>query len=224
MATPLKRAVGSRARNTRSDVVAVQKLLNKWADKIGLVKPLTEDGLVGRQTMLAIIEFQGRVVGMVHPDGRIDPGGTTWRVLNQGTVKFKLLAGEGPGYYAYGESKKRHGTAATLASIKRVARALKADGIEVGVGNLSLGSGGPMSPHSSHQRGVDVDFRPLRGDGKRSPTTIHKPEYSREMTRLLVKALRADDNLDVILFNDPVIPGIVEWTGHDNHLHVRFKA
>ncbi len=82
-----------------------------------------------------------------------------------------------------------------------------------------------MPPHSSHKRGVDVDFRPLRTDGARAPVTIHDAKYSRTRTRELVKYIRANTVLPVklILFNDTAISGVQAYSGHDNHLHVRFE-
>ncbi len=216
-------SVGSRGRNRRADVVVVQRLLNRWLKNIGLDGPLIEDGLAGRKTVLAIVEFQGRVVGMDEPDGRVDPDGTTLKLLKSGQLSLKLLPKTGVGYYGYGVGKKRYGTAATLASIKRVAKSMDAVGISVGVGNISYKAGGPMRPHASHQRGVDVDFRPLRIDTLKKPVTIDDASYSAANTKVLVRALKHESNVDIILFNDDSIRGVKFWTGHDNHLHVRFK-
>lgn len=220
----LSGSVGSRARNRATDVLKVQKLLNEWFDNLSMTEALIEDGLAGRKTMLAIVEFQGRVVGMAEPDGRIDPGGLTWKTLTRKIPTFKLLSRTASGFYTYAKDKKRHGTSKTIASIKRLGKALDELDLIVGVGNISLKNGGPMAPHTSHQRGVDVDFRPMRKDARKVGVTIHDPEYSQAKTRKLVKAIRQDTNLDLILFNDPDIPGITFWTGHDNHLHVRYKA
>jgi len=216
-------SVGSRGRNRRADVKIVQRLLNQWQDDIRLDRPLLVDGLVGRKTVLAIVEFQGRVVGLTSPDGRVDPDGATLRVLNQKLAKFTMLARAGQGYYTYGQDQKRFGSRSCLASIKRVAKAMDSMGLIIGVGNISLVNGGRMRPHTSHQRGVDVDFRPLRHDQRRLGTNIHRAEYSSQNTEKLVRELRNDPNLELILFNDDSIPGVKFWTGHDNHLHVRFN-
>jgi hypothetical protein len=71
---------------------------------------------------------------------------------------------------------------------------------------------------------VDVDIRPVRKDRKHEPVTIHDPQYDREITRAMVGFLRKDPNLQVILFNDTTLAGVTYAKGHDNHLHVRFKA
>ncbi len=216
-------SVGSRGRNRPNDVKIVQRLLNKWQDNIDLDNALLTDGLAGRKTVLAIVEFQGRVVGMIEPDGRVDPGGLTLRMLSERRSSFALLPRKGPGFYTYGVDEKRFGTRSTLASVMSAARSMEEIGKLVGVGNISLENGGRMRPHTSHQRGVDVDFRPLRSDGQRRPVDIEQAEYNAADTKKLVRALRRDSNLDLILFNDTTISGASFWSGHDNHLHVRFK-
>jgi len=216
-------SVGAKGRNRPGDVKKVQTALNRWQDDIDLDKPLGVDGLMGRITLLAIVEFQGRIVGMVEPDGRVDPGGRTWKLLKGKTPVFKMLPKNGNGYYAYGKDARRFGTTKTLASVKKAALAMQEIGLEIGVGNISLQQGGQIPPHTSHQRGVDVDFRPQRSDQRRLGVTLHDTPYSRTDTRKLVKILRQDSNLEMILFNDSAITGVVRWDGHDNHLHVRYK-
>ena len=90
---------------------------------------------------------------------------------------------------------------------------------------MSLRGGGPISGHSSHQKGVDVDVRPMRGDGQEAPVTIFDSAYSPSLTQELVNLIRANPVLQVrtILFNDKQVSGVTSWSGHDNHLHVSFK-
>jgi predicted chitinase len=81
MATELSASVGQDAPNRRTDVRIVQRMLN---ESIGMLTPfrrLAEDGLMGKMTLNLIVEFQQRVVSMLHPDGRVDPGGRTYRRL-----------------------------------------------------------------------------------------------------------------------------------------------
>jgi len=73
------------AGNLTQDVLAVQKLINGQLLKLTPIARLKEDGIVGQNTVRAIEEFQRRVVRMPIPDGRIDPGGATWRELNLGS-------------------------------------------------------------------------------------------------------------------------------------------
>ena len=77
-------SVGENARNTDSDVRIIQKALNNIM-QYNILAPLaqlTEDGIAGRKTKVAIRQFQRVAVGMTAPDGRIDPGGKTIVKLN----------------------------------------------------------------------------------------------------------------------------------------------
>lgn len=70
-------SVGRGGANRFHDVAAVQTLLN---DCLHLIAPLPEidpNGLVGEDTVVAIEEYQRRVLGASEPDGRVDPGGRT---------------------------------------------------------------------------------------------------------------------------------------------------
>ena len=73
-------SVGSGGVNTVSDVFRVQLLLNVWRNSVRLSE-ITEDGLVGPETLGAITAFQKAKTGWV--DGRIDPGGRTLRALQE---------------------------------------------------------------------------------------------------------------------------------------------
>lgn len=72
-------SVGQGGRNLAEDVRRVQSLLNDN----GATPRLVVDGACGGQTIRAIRWFQERIVRMRSPDGRIDPGGTSWRALSQ---------------------------------------------------------------------------------------------------------------------------------------------
>lgn len=73
-------SVGRNGRNRSSDVAIIQKLLN--AQKIpGEVTPLKVDGKVGNKTISRIEVFQKKILKMVHPDGRVDPNGRTFKKL-----------------------------------------------------------------------------------------------------------------------------------------------
>jgi len=140
-----------------------------------------------------------------------------------------LLPASGTGYYTYSTSRTRQwGRSETIDAILAIGEAWMRDHPDpplIGVGNISLRGGGPMPPHTSHRQGVDVDFRPLRKDGKAAPISYKQGQYSRERTVELVKFIRGNGVLGVvtILFNDTSIPGVRPWKGHDNHLHVRFR-
>jgi peptidoglycan L-alanyl-D-glutamate endopeptidase CwlK len=125
-----------------------------------------------------------------------------------------------PGYHRYG--------------LREVCRAIEgiaaewyrrhAQGPRLGIGDLSLVGGGPTPRHGAHQRGLEVDIRPLRSDGRLLPVTFNDPNYSRSLTQELVDVITRNPILPVrvILFNDPGVSGVRAYPGHDNHLHVGF--
>jgi peptidoglycan hydrolase-like protein with peptidoglycan-binding domain len=69
---PIQQSVGKGGANRPDDTRHVQSLLNDWRESNQLA-PIGVDGLVGPQTIGAILEFQQRVTHIV--DGRVDPGG-----------------------------------------------------------------------------------------------------------------------------------------------------
>jgi flagellum-specific peptidoglycan hydrolase FlgJ len=77
-------SVGENAKNKDTDVRAIQKALNQIMQFNILVPlgPLKEDGVAGKNTKLAIRQFQRVAVGMAAPDGRINAGGKTLAKLN----------------------------------------------------------------------------------------------------------------------------------------------
>lgn len=78
-------SVGENAKNRGIDVHHVQKALNHIIQQNILVPlaPLKEDGIAGKNTKLAIRQFQRVALGMAAPDGRIDAGGKTLQKLNE---------------------------------------------------------------------------------------------------------------------------------------------
>ncbi|MET3604915.1 hypothetical protein ABIC99_002739 [Sphaerotilus sulfidivorans] len=69
-------SVGFQATNRAADVALVQRLLLRRGYRVGLV-----DGICGDRTRAAIRTFQQGFLSV--PDGRVDPGGTTWRHLQE---------------------------------------------------------------------------------------------------------------------------------------------
>lgn len=83
---------------------------------------------------------------------------------------FIMLPASGPGFYGYYANSKRWGKPALVYGIQRAARKFSTKGWgKMGVGDISLKNGGDISGHASHERGVDVDMRPIRKDGASSP-------------------------------------------------------
>ena len=85
-------SVGRGGTNGRRDVETVQRLLNQHIGRLTPLSPLVVDGLAGGSTVAAIETFQRRVLHMSRPDGRVDPGGRTFRALNGDMVSGPVIA------------------------------------------------------------------------------------------------------------------------------------
>jgi Putative peptidoglycan binding domain/Penicillin-insensitive murein endopeptidase len=143
---------------------------------------------------------------------------------------YQQLPEAGAGFYSYAQYRtKQFGAAATLRALEAIAAEWNKkypNGPRIGIGNISLESGGPMKPHVSHRNGYDVDLRLVRKDQQETGLTFRDANYSRERTQDLVDFVRSNSVLNVrtILFNDPNVKGVSPWKGHDDHLHVSFLA
>jgi murein endopeptidase len=117
-----------------------------------------------------------------------------------------------------------------VASIEAAGAAMVGAGYgRVAVGDVGLEHGGNIPGHATHERGLDADLRPMRraNDQCTWGTSWRLSSYDRSATRALIKALRslAPGHVKLIYFNDPVLIGeglTRSFTGHDDHLHVRF--
>lgn len=210
-------SVGQNGENQPEDVGTVQHLLNtKAGAKLGV------DKRCGPKTIQAILDFQKTFMPV--PDGRVDPGGLTWKKLTAPSL-VQLPQASGLGYYSYSPGTRQYGTVHTIQALRDVAATfrLNAPQLLVEIGDISFEHGGPMDPHHAHQHGTNVDIRPLRKDNKLLPVTTTDPAYSRENTKILVKSLLGHRNVRRILFNDPTIHGVHPFPGHDNHLHIEMR-
>ena len=88
---------------------------------------------------------------------------------------------------------------------------------------------GDIPGHATHERGLDIDIRMLRkaNDQCTWGTRWSYTTYDRAATRVMIKKFRAlaPGHIKVIYFNDPVLirEGLTTWySGHDDHIHVRF--
>jgi hypothetical protein len=174
-------------------------------------------------------------------DGIIGPN--TWRVmacylgLGPRPQVNTSLPQSGPGFYSYKPTEQQFGLQETVQALSAIAAAWKQrhlQGPRIGIGDISCQGGGSMVPrHKSHQKGIDVDIRPARGDGREEPVSYRakvrgawrmNPAYSRDLTQELVKLIRANCILQVdrIFFNDPKVKGVKYYRNHDDHLHIRF--
>ncbi|MFG1625568.1 penicillin-insensitive murein endopeptidase [Kribbella sp. NPDC049227] len=138
------------------------------------------------------------------------------------------LPQSGPGFYCK-STGRQFGRRETLRAVTAVAAEWQRrhpSGPRIGITDISLRGGGPMSPHKSHQRGTDVDIRPVRNDGKEEPVNYTMPVYSRQLTQELVDLIRGNPVLQVsrVFFNDPQVKGVSPLSGHHDHMHVSFTT
>lgn len=97
----------------------------------------------------------------------------------------------------------------------------------ISIGQISRRNGEHFPPHRTHRNGDDVDIRPMRADGKNLPVEWTQQAYSRNLTRDMIKTIRANAPIQSILFNDPVLIAerlCQEYPNHSDHLHVNFAA
>lgn len=83
--TSINGSVGAGGINRDADVRAIQELLNRHVSRLGLIR-LFVDGATGPRTLEAIRRFQKMVMGLVMPDGRVDPQGRTLAALDGGVT------------------------------------------------------------------------------------------------------------------------------------------
>ncbi|RJG09550.1 penicillin-insensitive murein endopeptidase [Massilia cavernae] len=134
---------------------------------------------------------------------------------------------EGGGYYCYGTpdgGRSQYAHPKLISFMSDVAiRWCAQDVRKFGVGNISLPDG-RKGDHATHIKGLDVDIRPIRKDGRRLACTIRDRQYDHDATARLVEILYGTGMVRTILFNDGSIRHVRRWPGHDNHLHVSLKA
>jgi penicillin-insensitive murein DD-endopeptidase len=196
---------------------------------------LTVDGDFGQGTRQVLRRFQ--LDEGLQPDGVAGPA--TWAKLTDTDlppppVRLPLpsvgiasveLPSSGIGFRTYNrEGNDQFGTPGTIARLKQLGEAWAQvqPGHPFAVGDIAKRGGGRFPPHATHQRGADVDFRPISKDGVNRALRWDSPEYDRAKTRELIQlAKRLNPGL-VVLFNDPVLiqEGLTRRaSGHDNHFH-----
>lgn len=186
---------------------------------------LTVDGIYGPQTRAAL----ARVLGTPSPVAQTP--GTPGVRLDGSTSVDTVLPASGRGYTTYNRESggaDQYGRASTIRALQDLGQswAGRHPNAPIGVGDISRRGGGRFPPHSSHQRGIDVDIRPFTRDGRQVPTNINDSNYDRGLTRELIQMIKQKYPNAVILFNDPQLirEGLAVYEdGHHNHLHVRFQ-
>jgi hypothetical protein len=103
-------SVGRGGVNDAVEVKIVQARLNQLMD--GKRRRLVVDGKCGRHTVAALISFQRIVGGLKSPDGRVDPGGRTQRVLNDPGSAGKWSMSTKPARQSAGPRRAVHNSTA----------------------------------------------------------------------------------------------------------------
>ncbi|MCP9495542.1 MAG: penicillin-insensitive murein endopeptidase [Pyrinomonadaceae bacterium MAG19_C2-C3] len=150
---------------------------------------------------------------------------------NDSTRVDTLLPTEGRGFTTYRREPggaDQYGRARTIRCIQSLAEAWATHHAtpRLAVGDISRRHGGAFPPHASHQKGIDVDFRPLTNNGIEEQTNVGAANYSHALTRELVLLVKEMFPTAMVLFNDTrlISAGLTKHAaGHDNHLHVRFN-
>ena len=149
---------------------------------------------------------------------------------------FLQLPASGTGFAAYSSPGRRWGTQKMIYGIMRVGmqwatlprtqgRATRSP--VLGIGDISFPNGGRMDGHVSHQKGVDVDVRLARNDGRNAPTNMRpgsatRGAYSRQFTAEAVN-LFSQIPSTLILLNDRDVPRTT-WDRKGNHYdHFRVR-
>ena len=143
-----------------------------------------------------------------------------------------VLPAEGRGFTTYRREQggaDQYGRAATIRQMMDIAEAWSSrrSSPRLQFGDISRRGGGPFPPHKSHQRGIEVDVRPITNNGREEATNIHAMNYSHELTKELVQLIREKVPGVKIFFNDKLLinQGMTNpLAGHDDHLHVRFLS
>ena len=160
---------------------------------------------------------------------------------NGSLVRGVRLPAEGRGYFTWDPVLKRRpdrdwrrwGTDKVVRTLLRVIRGYRREhpnAPRVGVGDLSLPSGGYFGPevsggigHATHQNGINVDVYYPRLDGReRPPTSVDQIELPLAQD-LVDRFVAAGATRIFVGPTTPLTgpPGVVQpLVNHDNHLHV----
>lgn len=146
-------------------------------------------------------------------------------------------APEDAGYYVYGtpdRGRAQYASPQLLSVIFYIEREWQAiDDRKFGIGNISIAGGLPYDGHRSHQKGIEVDIRPVRKDklrGQGASLTRFDSAYDREATTKLIRLFANHPMVKIIYFNDDKVQQAIggsrvkSLTRHDDHFHVDLKV
>lgn len=106
----ITRSVGADGINRDGDVRTVQTLINQYSNALSLA-PLQVDGKISERMIAAIRLFQRRGANLQVADGRIDPGGRSWRALSgpvgaaQATIASTAGSMSGAGWWQANQAR-----------------------------------------------------------------------------------------------------------------------
>lgn len=146
-------------------------------------------------------------------------------------------APEDAGYYVYGNVGKVPGTGHLaqyahpnlLSLIFEVERAWQAIcDRKFGIGNISIDGGKPYDKHQTHQKGIEVDCRPVRKDkltGHAARCSRFDAVYDCAATIRLIGLFVQHPQVKVVYFNDDKVQQacgarVRSCAGHNDHFHV----
>ncbi|PIF12143.1 penicillin-insensitive murein endopeptidase [Janthinobacterium sp. 13] len=150
-------------------------------------------------------------------------------------------APEGAGYYVYGNVGGRLNTGhlaqyahpnlmTLILCIEREWQAI--DERKFGIGNISVAGGTEYDGHATHQKGLEMDIRPVRNDkltGQGARLTRFDPAYDRDATTSLIRLFARHMMVRVIYFNDTEVQKVIgggrvrSAMRHDDHFHVEIR-
>lgn len=151
-------------------------------------------------------------------------------------------APEGAGYYVYGNVGGRpntghlaqYGHANLMTLILCIEREWQAtDERKFGTGNVSVAGGVEYDGHATHQKGLEMDIRPVRKDkltGQGARLTRFDAAYDREATTRPIRLFARHMMVRVIYFNDTEVQKaigsrrVLSAIRHDDHFHVGIRS
>ncbi|CAA9891953.1 hypothetical protein METHB2_530028 [Candidatus Methylobacter favarea] len=140
-----------------------------------------------------------------------------------------LMPKDRPGFFCRKPDSRRWGLPETIIALTLIAQRwffAHPKGPRIVISDISKRGGGDIDPHKSHKKGLDIDIGLMRNDNKESGTACSESHYSRTLTKELIDLIINNGILPVktIGFCDRGIsdPKLSRWSGHHNHLHVRF--
>ena len=104
MDTITKPVGGSTPNPNPEEVRLIQRLLNKH--RPAPLNLIAENGKEGPETTAAIEEFQRRVVRLAKPDGRVDPGGKTFKALSGAAASPLVKSDPKSGIFSHPDADK----------------------------------------------------------------------------------------------------------------------